>query len=94
MAAYYPEKPTKDEETLMQNFITALSRFYPCEPCAIDFREDIKLNPPKTESRKELSLWWCGAHNRVNKKLGKPEFDCSKLDERWLDGWKDGSCDS
>ena len=93
MAAYYPDKPTQDDQTTMKNFINAVSRFYPCDVCATDFREDIQKHPPKTESRMALSLWWCGAHNRVNKKLGKDEFDCSKLDERWLDGWKDGSCD-
>ena len=32
-------------------------------------------------------------HNDVNKRMGKKLFDCSKIDERWLDGWKDGSCD-
>ena len=31
--------------------------------------------------------------NEVNKRLEKKEFDYSKVDERWLDGWKDGSCD-
>ena len=25
--------------------------------------------------------------------LGKPEFDCSKVFQRWRDGWADGSCD-
>jgi FAD-linked sulfhydryl oxidase len=32
-------------------------------------------------------------HNEVSRKIGKAEFDCSKVDERWKDGWKDGSCD-
>ena len=32
-------------------------------------------------------------HNEVNRRIGKKEFDCSKVDERWRDGWKDGSCD-
>ena len=86
MAAYYPETPNQNEQTSMQNFIKALSLFYPCDVCAQDFRKDIEENPPKTGSRRDLSLWWCDAHNRVNKKLGKPEFDCSKLDERWFDG--------
>ena len=35
----------------------------------------------------------CEMHNRVNVKLGKPEFDCSKVFQRWRDGWEDGSCD-
>ena len=32
-------------------------------------------------------------HNEVNRRIGKEEFDCSKVDKRWRDGWKDGSCD-
>lgn len=46
-----------------------------------------------TSSRYNFSQWMCRLHNDVNRKLGKPEFDCSKVDERWRDGWKDGSCD-
>lgn len=93
MAAYYPEKPTNEEQLQMKNLINSLARFYPCETCAKDFKKDIKENPPRTENRLELSRWWCNMHNKVNKKLGKPLFDCSKLDQRWLDGWSDGSCD-
>ncbi|KAL7272581.1 Flavin-linked sulfhydryl oxidase of the mitochondrial IMS [Rhizina undulata] len=43
--------------------------------------------------RKEFGLWMCNAHNHVNRKLGKVEFDCSKWEERWKTGWKDGRCD-
>ena len=46
-----------------------------------------------TDSRHSLTQWFCGMHNKVNAKLGKPLFDCSLIDERWRDGWKDGSCD-
>lgn len=48
---------------------------------------------PQVNSRDEFSQWLCRAHNDVNRKLGKPEFDCSKWDERWRTGWKDGRCD-
>ena len=53
----------------------------------------LKKNPPLTKNRTELSQWLCRIHNEINKRLGKEEFDCSKVDERWRDGWKDGSCD-
>ncbi|KAH9390704.1 hypothetical protein TYRP_006283 [Tyrophagus putrescentiae] len=92
MAAYYPETPTAEDRTSMGAFVRALGRFYPCESCAEDFRRDIDQHPPDTSSRTALAAWWCQAHNRVNRKLGKTEFDCSRVDERWLDGWKDGSC--
>jgi len=93
MAAYYPQKPTVNQQKDMEQFIRIFSRFYPCEPCAQDLRKDIELDPPQTQSQKSLSQWWCRIHNKVNKKLGKKLFDCSRVDERWLNGWSDGSCD-
>jgi len=85
MAAWYPDTPTKDEETKMAQLMEAISIFYPCTYCAQDFRENLKENPTKTESRQDLSLWLCGQHNLVNEKLGKPIFKCDVniLDERW-----------
>lgn len=53
----------------------------------------IGRNQPDTRTRASFSQWLCRLHNEVNRKLGKPDFDCSKVDERWRDGWKDGSCD-
>ncbi|CAG9857550.1 unnamed protein product [Phyllotreta striolata] len=93
IAAKYPEKPGSTDKKTMSEFFTLLSRIYPCEHCAQDFREDLKCDPPKLECREELSQWLCRLHNKVNKKIGKEEFDCSKVNERWRDGWKDGSCD-
>lgn len=93
MAAYYPDKPTAEQQSDMKQLIGSFSRFYPCEHCAADFRKDIAFQPPRTENQQSLSKWFCDMHNNVNKKLGKPLFDCSKINERWLDGWKDGSCD-
>ncbi|CAH0398567.1 unnamed protein product [Chilo suppressalis] len=93
MASYYPDKPTRREAEDMSKFFNIFSKFYPCEPCALDFQEDIKKNPPRTDSKDHLAKWLCERHNTVNLKLGKPLFDCSKIHERWRDGWKDGSCD-
>ena len=47
----------------------------------------------RTQSREEFGRWMCEAHNDVNRKLGKQEFDCSKWEERWRTGWKDGRCE-
>lgn len=93
MAAYYPEKPTADEQKDMSDFFRIFSRLYPCSTCARDFNRLVTKEPPRTQSQSELKHWLCWAHNQVNKKLGKPRFDCSTLDERWKTGWKDGSCD-
>ena len=58
--------------------------FFPCS---------LKASPPDTSNQHNFSQWMCRLHNEVNVKLGKPEFDCKRVNERWRDGWKDGSCD-
>jgi FAD-linked sulfhydryl oxidase len=40
IAAYYPEKPTEQEQTSMKGFIQSFAQFFPCRECASDFREE------------------------------------------------------
>jgi len=93
MAAYYPERPNPEQQTNMASFISLFSQFYPCHKCAAHLREELKTNKPDSSSNRNLSQWFCELHNNVNVRLGKPEFDCSKVLERWRDGWEDKSCD-
>ncbi|XP_014284318.1 FAD-linked sulfhydryl oxidase ALR [Halyomorpha halys] len=93
IAAYFPENPTATERHEIACLFRMLAKYYPCSICAKDFQEDLKEMPPETESGEKLSQWLCKLHNKVNKKLGKPPYDCSRVKERWRDGWKDGSCD-
>lgn len=92
IAAKYPMRPSSQDKADMSEFIRLISILYPCSYCAKEFRDDINKMPPKLESRTALALWFCQMHNKVNEKLNKPQFDCSKVDERWRTGWKDGSC--
>ncbi|GJJ70517.1 mitochondrial FAD-linked sulfhydryl oxidase [Entomortierella parvispora] len=93
MVAYYPDRPSIQEQSTMKSLLGSFSQFYPCGPCAEHLREEMKIDPPKVASRKELSYWMCGMHNKVNEILGKEIFDCDKVDERWRDGPADGRCD-
>ncbi len=68
-------------------------RLYPCWTCADDFRAYVEKVPVRAAGRDDFGQWLCDAHNDVNRKLGKPVFDCSRWQERWLTGWKDGRCD-
>ncbi|VDN03852.1 unnamed protein product [Thelazia callipaeda] len=93
IAAYYPLKPTSEQKKNVRILMDLLGKTYPCSHCAEDLRRDLAQHQPDVEDRERFSLWMCALHNRVNKKLGKPEYNCSQWKERWLDGWKDGSCD-
>jgi mitochondrial FAD-linked sulfhydryl oxidase len=95
IAATYPSSPTPQQQADASTFISSFSRLYPCHWCATDFQSWMKTSggAPKVSSRQEFGQWLCEAHNEVNKKLGKSVFDCSKWEERWRTGWKDGRCD-
>ncbi|KAF7717014.1 Uncharacterized protein PECH_003171 [Penicillium ucsense] len=97
MAATYPEKASTEHQEDMQGFLKFFSKLYPCWVCADDFRAWMAhpsgRNQPKLGGRKEFGWWMCEAHNEVNRKLGKKEFDCRLWEERWRTGWKDGRCD-
>ncbi|KAF2895642.1 hypothetical protein ILUMI_10531 [Ignelater luminosus] len=93
MAANYPDNPTSEDKNDVKQFFNVFSKLYPCEHCAADLREELKGDPPIVKDQEAFSQWLCRLHNKINVKTGKSEFDCSKVNERWRDGWKDGSCD-
>lgn len=93
MTANYPERPSMTQQMETKQFISLFGKMYPCWVCADDFRSWMKDgNEPRVSNRDEFGKWMCEAHNAVNVKLGKKEFDCNKWEERWRTGWKDGRC--
>jgi FAD-linked sulfhydryl oxidase len=47
IAANYPEHPTEQQMSQMNALIEAISVFYPCIHCAVDFQKSIKQSPPR-----------------------------------------------
>ena len=92
-AAYYPERPSPTQRAHILQLLHALPTLYPCGHCAKDLGERLRRRPPDVRNRTALGAWLCETHNEVNALLGKPTFDCARVDERWRDGPKDGSCD-
>lgn len=89
MAARYPKLPTNQQKNDMRSFLRIFSQVYPCTWCAKDFEKYIAKNAPKVDSQDDLGKWICEAHNDVNRKLGKPPFDCNFWKQRWKEGWED-----
>lgn len=79
MMARFPDKPTQDERKTLETFMHLFSRLYPCGDCARHFRQLLEKYPPQTSSRTAAAGWLCFAHNEVNKRLQKPEFDCNNI---------------
>jgi len=93
MAAYFPKRPSPEQQKGMSDLLSNFSVFYPCSPCASHMRDYLQRHPAKADSREALSLWMCNFHNEVNEILDKPKFDCARVMERWKTGPPDGSCD-
>ena len=83
IAARYPSEPSVDMKIDTLKFVTLLSRLYPCGQCAEEFQSLLKESPPKLDTADHFQQWLCETHNKVNLRLKKEEFDCSRLDERW-----------
>ena len=56
-----------------------------CGACATNWKADLQTDPPDLSSRLRYARWTWAAHNRVNTRLGKPEFTWAAAVE--LYGW-------
>lgn len=83
MASKYPENPKEEEKRDMDQFFHLFAKLFPCVECSMHFRMKLRERPPQLDSNKVFTKWLCEIHNDVNRRLGKREFNCSRLDERW-----------
>ncbi|CCE82975.1 Piso0_002746 [Millerozyma farinosa CBS 7064] len=77
--ARYPDKPSQQERTTLEQYIRLFAQVYPCGDCARHFQELLSKFPPQTGSRKTAAIWGCDIHNKVNDRLGKPRYDCTTI---------------
>lgn len=83
LAAAQPERLGTVRQQRLRHFMTYFSELYPCAPCAESFRAILRARPVQTDSGPQFALWLCAVHNDVNRELGKKEFDCAKVGDRW-----------
>ncbi|KAG5976517.1 hypothetical protein E4U58_003349 [Claviceps cyperi] len=79
MVAKFPDKPSDSDRKILESFFHLFGRLYPCGDCARHFRQMLKEYPPQTSTRNAAAGWLCSMHNMVNKRLKKPQFDCTKI---------------
>ncbi|KAI9216827.1 FAD dependent sulfhydryl oxidase [Blastocladiella britannica] len=91
-AAHYPTQPTAAQQSAMSGLVSSVAALYPCGWCATHLTDYLVKRPPATESRDAISQWMCVMHNDVNRRLGKPEFDCSRVLERWKESMDRARC--
>lgn len=86
--ANYPVRADPAMQLKTTSFLNLFSELYPCWVCAEDFKSwmNTEENKPKVTGRDEFGQWMCRAHNAVNVKLGKKEFDCDAWEGRWRTG--------
>ncbi|ORX87049.1 hypothetical protein BCR32DRAFT_215618 [Anaeromyces robustus] len=86
VTARYPNKPTNEEKQALKNWVYLLTRLYPSGECAVEFSKILEANPPDVESRDAASQWACKVHNIINEALGKEQFNCNLVGDRWKCG--------
>ncbi|KAI9656709.1 MAG: hypothetical protein M1829_000368 [Trizodia sp. TS-e1964] len=86
LSATYPRRAPAALQAEMSSFLALFAKLYPCWVCGADFAAYMARERVRVGGRAELALWMCGAHNEVNRKLGKAEFDCARVEERWGGG--------
>ena len=86
MASKYPRSPDRNHQKEAHAYLSLFAKFYPCSQCSEHMMTYMRNYPPQLANRDLLQRWLCLFHNDVNRKLGKPLFDCksiSSIHKRW-----------
>uniref|UniRef100_A0A7R9VKP3 Sulfhydryl oxidase n=1 Tax=Chlamydomonas euryale TaxID=1486919 RepID=A0A7R9VKP3_9CHLO len=83
LAAQLPDRPTRQQQRDAKGLVDILTRCYPCGDCAKHFSDIVRRDPPVVSSGHEFQAWLCRVHNVVNRRIGKPAFNCDVVAARW-----------
>jgi hypothetical protein len=70
----YPPNPSIDQQRAADSFFSSLAPLLPCSECQTHYTSELATHPPDTRSGATLSAWLVDLHNRVNTRLGKPQY--------------------
>ena len=72
----YSEVPTPEQKQTMSVFLDAIGKLLPCISCREHYQRYVQEYPlsEAVQSAEALQHWLVRLHNRVNTRLGKPEY--------------------
>jgi hypothetical protein len=78
----YPEKPKQEDKLILNRFLEKFKDTISCPHCKTHFtrmhQKYTRYHPEWSNSRYDLFLFVCRAHNTVNKRLDKPKYSTVK----------------
>ena len=83
MAHAYPRKPSLRHRRAMRRLVMSLPELLPCKNCAGHFRKELRRNPLRTRSRRQLTRWLVDIHNTINARLRKPIITYREAEEMY-----------
>ena len=91
VAYEYPETPSLADRRAATRLFRSLMKMLPCQECCQHYAQEMRRDPIEEHlgSRDELCRWVLDLHNKVSRRLGKPEWTMSQLHDKY----KGASCD-
>jgi hypothetical protein len=81
MTYVYPDNPSKERQSNMNQWLHSLCPNLPCPSCSKHCVTYMITHPPAIESKQSLWRWGVDFHNNVNRRLGKRELDYSEAEQ-------------
>lgn len=81
IAFAYPDTPTDEQKTDVINFFNSVKKILPCGECKQHFIKLLEEHSIENNiaNREQLLRWVNMIHNKVNVRLGKPEYSYEQL---------------